>query len=282
MVPIDRQEESKVLASYGPGAIPNKQSHKASSPAAKAKWCLIRETLHEYSPKVCRLKQDYLAERITLRLTPNEKPRHYYPKDPLKIVVDPVTNTIKEWTLSTYFEIWRTQSSKRISFQDYMEKEVLPKLQDSDFIRPKEVVYLKRDVLANMVVTFNQGKPKIAGHYLKDGAYLFVLDKDDNFFIMMKGSKRKWKIGHTSFSHGKPVKCAGMVKIIDEVIREVKLHSGHYAPKPRAGLPLLAFLQRHMPLQFMTFEERKGDKWVKWNALDWQRYMKQTTVLKAS
>lgn len=114
--------------------------------------------------------------------------------------------------------------------------------QQLDSMRKNIVLYLNDHEAQHYKVTFGlTGAMWLNGKSIPNGYYMFVLDVDGtNLYI---GPKRRGRFHHTSFVHGKPVLCAGFLKIKSGTVCAIQLHSGHYRPSVQHGLLLRKFFQ---------------------------------------
>lgn len=91
---------------------------------------------------------------------------------------------------------------------------------------------LKGDVLELYDSRFSVSAAAKTGNLSnQDKSAPYACDEHGNFYATMFGSKRG-EIQHSSILHGKPVVCAGMIRVEQGVLKYIDNDSGHYKPSP--------------------------------------------------
>ncbi|RQM30025.1 hypothetical protein B5M09_001975 [Aphanomyces astaci] len=93
-----------------------------------------------------------------------------------------------------------------------------------------------------------------------DDGWIFVL-RDGVLYGSEKVTNHSPRIHHTSLVGGECVQAAGMIVVVDGVLRVMYPHSGHYRPSEHEVLVLLRFLQSHgISLQHMQVDVQRIQK----------------------
>jgi hypothetical protein len=86
----------------------------------------------------------------------------------------------------------------------------------------------------------------LAGKPLATGKFIFVIDKNEKFFIAKKTARgEKGRIQHSSFSRGKPVIAAGTITLEQDGMIVLGNYSGHYMPRPDNLKVVVKWLKRN-------------------------------------
>jgi len=112
------------------------------------------------------------------------------------------------------------------------------------------VVYVEEHELAALELVVNEG---LLFHGLEPASfddpserYLFAIDLDEKIYA----GKESCGFSHSSFTQGKAVLGAGLLKIEKGVLKSVALESGHYLPTMKAGFQILRlFYEKGVNLQ---------------------------------
>ncbi len=96
-------------------------------------------------------------------------------------------------------------------------------------------------------VTFNE-----SGLFVKDGKKIdtgmsqtmFVMKSDGSIYTSPPIKKKPGAMNHSSLAEGKPIACAGNIKIQNGKLIYIDNDSGHYAPKPEFLVQVLEELKR--------------------------------------
>lgn len=91
---------------------------------------------------------------------------------------------------------------------------------------------LKGDVLELYDSRFSANAAAKTGNLTnQDKSAPYACDEHGNFYATMFGTKRG-EIQHSSILHGKPVVCAGMIRVEQGILKYIDNDSGHYKPSP--------------------------------------------------
>jgi len=91
---------------------------------------------------------------------------------------------------------------------------------------------LKGDVLELYDSRFSaQAAAKTGNLTNQEKSAPYACDEHGNFYATMFGSMRG-EIQHSSILHGKPVVCAGMIRVEQGILKYIDNDSGHYKPSP--------------------------------------------------
>lgn len=143
------------------------------------------------------------------------------------------------------YERWKKSGTSR-DFDDWVKAYASDS--EKKKMRKNCVKYLTETESKKYVVEFDHKKIKQNGHTVQDGDYIYVLDsKIHSLFI---GKKVQGEFHHSSFTGGKPVACAGHMKLKDGKIQSINLNSGHYKPTKQQGENLITYLSDSSRLGF--------------------------------
>lgn len=112
-------------------------------------------------------------------------------------------------------------------------------------------LYLPKDfVKKNKKIEVSNDQMQRAGNDLKPASYMFVLNKKNDLLMASKKTRDKHgRIHHTSLTRGKPVKAAGLMKVIKHQDNTTSItitnESGHYKPTPISINKVLNWLEDH-------------------------------------
>lgn len=240
--------------------------------SSKKRWRQLREYIRTQNHKPCRgskaLDSAFLSERIHVTIEPGKNPVCLYSKGSV------VGSNQRFTTIKEFFTIWREKHSRRLSFKEYMENEILPSASPI-YVGDKKVMTLKiltevekketETTLVNGRLTQN-GKP------LNNGKYIFVLSREGKLFVhedTVSDRQIENRIHHSIFTDGGPVNSAGILFIQDEKIK-ITMLSGHYQPGILQAKNILVHLKRiGLNLSSLEIVMYQAGKWKPYNASIW-------------
>jgi predicted transcriptional regulator len=126
---------------------------------------------------------------------------------------------------------------------------ILNKCFSMDVLKVSEdtTMYYSDEQIEKLTSTLKDNTIYRNGSPLKDGHYIFVINTNDDLITDCKRITKDGRVQHSSLARGKPVKAAGMLKVITDKITGIqKLYiknaSGHYQPTPESLNVVLKWL----------------------------------------
>lgn len=159
--------------------------------------------------------------------------------------------------LANYYAFWQQQlpqSPDYLSFFLWLETQAIPKY-------VPVVHYLSENELETHKITYSDGflfdANKKPLNTVPEKRNLYIIDLQKNLYVITQRDG----IWHTSLSQGKPVLGAGLLQVVDGVIKTINFESGHYLPSFEQSLQSIIILQEigakmQDPIEVIYFENR--------------------------
>lgn len=126
------------------------------------------------------------------------------------------------------FGHWKRKHQAKISYHNYVKVKLKQKTIDLESIN---TIYFNDDEIENVKSSLTNGVLFRHGHQIRPGVFMFVLTLKNDLLVTTKRKDKLGRIHHSSLARGRPVRCAGVIKVDSHgrIIR-VEGKSGHYRP----------------------------------------------------